>query len=155
MIKSSNIGQSNDIAPYNRCKTLDSQCPASYSKTNIDMKRIVTHFILILLLVCYIALGIAGHLIFHQLLSTNPPPQFLINQKSAYPKTIKVYWTQHKHIPSTSRTDLSSTAAGVIAGAQPLRAYDLTSIPLFVSAYLSPIISIRLTRGPPRIPGNS
>jgi len=62
------------------------------------------HIVTCLLLTSYIFVGAVAHLRgFGNLFSFDSKPQKVEQSKSAPPSPVRVFWTQHKHIPSVTK----------------------------------------------------
>jgi hypothetical protein len=68
------------------------------------------HIIIFFLLSCYLFLGVAGYLETIVLSGFGSNPQVLKQNNGNPLPTIKVYWTQYKHIPSTVKISVPSPA---------------------------------------------
>jgi hypothetical protein len=75
------------------------------------MQKRFQHSVLALLLASYLLVGVLGHLpSLCQFFGFGTGSYTLTQSRPSRPGTSKVYWTQHKHIPATSRIVVPSPA---------------------------------------------
>jgi hypothetical protein len=68
------------------------------------------HIVIFLLLFSYLLLGAAGYLETVTVLGFGTNPHHITNPADSHSSTFKVYYTQHKHIPSTVKISVPSPA---------------------------------------------
>ena len=74
------------------------------------MKKQPRHTVVYLLLSSYIILGAIGPFETLYALCSGAKPHSIVQAKSNIPPTTKVFWTQHKHIPSAVKISVPSPA---------------------------------------------
>jgi len=113
------------------------------------MKQILKRAIVLLLLCGYLHAGVVGHLITWTVIDGwSRSEEQVSKSKSTIPASAKVYWTQHKHIPSSAKT--ISSAVAVLPAVHPSTSLRPLRY-IFFSSMCVPLSVCEVTT-PPRAP---
>ena len=114
------------------------------------MKQVKNNAILLVLLTSYIIVGVLGTTPILDLLGPGAKTIKITKTKSNAQATLKVYWTQHKHIPSNVKISIPTPVLYQVPGvpgqficsALPVQdRFDISAAPLF---------SLHSSHSPPR-----
>jgi hypothetical protein len=83
------------------------------------MKQSIKYCILLLLLSTYLVVGVLGHLNVLALLGLGSGQEHVRQDKNPLDRTVRVYWTQHKHIPATVKITVSGPGLLIAPEALP------------------------------------
>ena len=72
--------------------------------------RCIRNIVVYFLLWSYLTVGVAGYLKSITLLGFGTNPEIITKASQNTTPTVKVFWTQHKHIPSTTKISVPSPA---------------------------------------------
>ena len=117
----------------------------------IDMLNRHRHIVISLLLASYMLLGAIGHLESLILSGFGTNPQHITKPVDNHSSTFKVYWTQHKHIPSAVKISVPSPAVFTPPELPHVCMYSSVFIQDEYSILLDPLFSLHSSRAPPQI----
>jgi len=110
------------------------------------------HIVCALLVFSYVFVGAAAHLdTFSQLLALGSGPQKVSRTIPTPPAPAKLYWTQHKHIPTVTKTAPAPPAAVSSLEFPPLEQYEFIIIPFNTLICPQADVSTVSSRAPPVI----
>jgi hypothetical protein len=115
------------------------------------MKRVLQNITLSCALFSYIIVGVLGHLEILSLLRWQTGITQIVKAKADPQPTAKVYWTQHKHIPSTIKVSVPSPAIITPAETQSVFFHGIALIQDASHILTDPIFSLHSSRAPPQI----
>jgi hypothetical protein len=117
----------------------------------ILMKQEIRQTVVVLLLMFYVLLGAIGHLESLTMIGFGTHPHNLVQAKAGPAKTSIVYWTQHKHIPSTVKVEVPSPAIVIEPEVHHIQTYYVLYSFGPVATYLNPFVSFQPSRAPPHV----
>lgn len=109
------------------------------------------YIIIFLLLFSYVLLGAIGHLETLILSGFGTNPQHITKPADSHSSTFKVYWTQHKHIPSSVKISVPSPAVFTPPEVPRICMYGIAFTQDESSILLDPLFSLHSSRAPPQI----
>ena len=113
------------------------------------MKRFLQHSVLVCLLLSYIVVGVLGNLHAFSMLWHSARTLIITKSKTGPPKTVKVYWTQHKHIPVTVKVSVPSAAIAQAPELHRCKVYRLLATVDIFSLHADPAVYLNISRAPP------
>jgi hypothetical protein len=109
------------------------------------------HIVIFLLLFSYLLLGAAGYLETVTVLGFGTNPHHITNPADSHSSTFKVYYTQHKHIPSTVKISVPSPAVFTPPEVPRVCMYGIAFTQDVSSILCDPSFSLHSSRAPPQI----
>jgi len=117
----------------------------------IVMNQWSRHIVVVFLLANYLLLGVVGHLEAITMIGFGTNPHRLVQTKGSSSQTTKVYWTQHKHIPSTVKIAVPSPAVFTPPETPRVYTFGFTFTQGESGISLNPLFSLHSSRAPPQV----
>jgi hypothetical protein len=109
------------------------------------------HIITFSLLFCYLFLGVAGYLETIVLSGFGSNPRVIAQSNCNPPPTFKVYYTQHKHIPTTVKVSVPSAAVFTPPEMPHAFMYGTSFTQCECGIFLDQSFSLHSSRAPPQV----